>query len=309
MKKYLILAGLSGLLAVGPLPVAARSFHGRLDASVWYGRGEVTFQSPDLDPLISSDLVYPFRGYLGEVRGEALISFRLGDIPSQAGLRGRLARHIDLQGTATDSDWSFGWRWGYSEHDSRTRLLIWDVDAVFSLFPFAASGGPPVLNSLESGLIAGYGQERYQTTARDGWGIYDGWFEEFSGRVMTYKPDFSGPRIGAYLQSSPLSGLTVRLEAILIPALQAESRARWILREYRFRQEAEGTGFNLSARIDYELTDYLGVFAGIRRVDLNADRRGLESGEEGDESYRNQPIVGWIRSQYTGYELGARLLF
>lgn len=309
MMKYFVLAGLTGILSVWPLPGAAGSFHGRLDASVWYGRGEVTFQSPNLDPLISSDLVYPFRGYLGEIRGEALFLFQLGKLPARAGFRGRLARQIDLQGTSTDSDWTFGWRWGYSEHDSRAELLIWDIDAVFSLLPLAGPGRAPVFNSLEGGLIAGFGQERYRFTDRDGWGIYEGEPEEFSGRVSTYRPDFSGPRIGTYLQSSPLPRLTVRLEAILVPALRAESNAHWILRGYRFRQKAQGTGFNLAGQVDYELTDHFRVFAGIRRIDLNADRRGRESGEEAGESYRDEPIVGWIRTQYTGYELGASLVF
>ena len=309
MRKYLIRAGITCGLAVLPLAAAGESFQGRLDASVWYGRGEVTFQSPNLDPLISSDLVYPFRGYLGEVQGEALFSFQLGSLPAQAGLRGRLARHIDLQGTSTDSDWTFGWRWGYSEHDSRTKLLIWDIDAVFSLFPFPAAGGPKVLNSLESGLLAGFGQERYRIRDRNGWGVYEGETVEFSGPVSTYNPDFSGPRIGAYLRSSPLARVTVRLEAVLIPALRAESEAHWLLRDYRFRQKAEGTGFNLNARIDYALTDSFRVFADIRRIDLNADRRGRESGEEEGESYRDEPIVGWVRTRYTGYAVGASLLF
>ncbi len=312
MSRLLILAAavcaLAGASAAGggeePTGLQARA-----DVSIWYGRGEASFQSPNLDPLISSDLVYPFRGTVGEVRGEVSLQFPIGALPARAGVRGRLAQEIDLTGTATDSDWTFGERWGYSEHDCRTGLLIWDIDAVFALFPFEGLDSA-ILRSIETGVFAGYGEEKYKFTVRDGWGDYYGERYYFSGKVSTYDADFTGLRTGIFLRAEPLSRLSLDLEAVFIPDLRADGEGHWILRDYRFRQKAEGSGGALSARVAYELTGWCRVFAALRRVVLTADRNGRESGEEaGGESYSDEEIVGWIKSRYTGYELGVSLIY
>jgi len=49
----------------------------------------------------------------------------------------------------------------------------------------------------------------------------------------------------------------------------------------------------------------------LRRVFLNADKRGLESGVflDEEESYKNQPVVPWIRAKYYGAALGLTLAF
>ncbi len=323
MKRLLVLAASVWMLGIVPATGAEEEaavtatpavqertgLSARGDVLVWYGRGETSFQSPNLDPFISSDLVYPFRGYLAELRGEVSLFFPIGSLIARAGLRGRLAKEIDLTGTATDSDWSFGERWGYSEHDCRTDLLIWDLDAVFSIFPFDRSGSA-FLRSIETGLIVGYGEEKYQFTVRDGWGDYYGERYYFEGKVSTYDADFTGLRTGIFLQAEPLPRLSLDLEAVFIPGLRAEGDGNWILRDYRFHQKAEGTGAALAARIAYDLTASWRVFAGLRRVVLTADRRGRESGEEaGGESYSDEDIVGWIKSRYTGYDLGVSLTY
>ncbi len=281
----------------------------RGDVLLWYGRGETSFESPNLDPFISSDLVYPFSGYLAEVRGEVSLFFPIGSLTARAGLRGRLAKELDLTGTATDSDWTFGERWGYSEHDCRADLLIWDIDAVFSLFPFDRSDSL-ILRSIETGLIVGYGEEKYKFTIRDGWGDYYGERYYFEGEVSTYDADFTGLRTGIFLRAEPLPRFSLDLEAVFLPGLRAEGDGHWILRDYRFHQKAEGAGATLAARVAYELTGGCRVFAGIKRVVLTADRDGRESGEEaGGESYSDEEIVGWIKSRYTGYELGVSLIY
>ncbi|MDP8236044.1 MAG: hypothetical protein P9M08_06650 [Candidatus Erginobacter occultus] len=312
MRGLLVLAAAVCALAGGTAAGGGEERTGlqaRADASIWYGRGEASFQSPNLDPFISSDLVYPFRGTVGEVRGEVSLRFPIGSLLARAGVRGRLAGDIDLTGTATDSDWSFGERFGYSEHDCRTGLLIWDIDAVFAVFPFEGLESP-IFRSIETGVFAGYGEEKYKFTVRDGWGDYSGEFYYFEGKVSTYDADFTGLRTGIFLRAEPLPRLSLDLEAVFIPGLRAEGDGHWILRDYRFHQKAEGSGAALSGRIAYELTGWCRVFAALRRVVLTADRNGRESGEEaGGESYSDEEIVGWIKSRYTGYELGVSLIY
>lgn len=312
MSRFLVLAAVVGALAGGTTAGGGEERTGlqtHADASIWYGRGEASFQSPNLDPFISSDLVYPFRGTVGEVRGEVSLLFPIGSLLARAGVRGRLAGDIDLTGTATDSDWIFGERWGYSEHDCRTDLLIWDIDAVFALHPFELLDSP-ILQSIETGVFTGYGEEKYKFTVRDGWADYDDERDYFSGKVSTYDSDFTGLRTGIFLRAEPLIRFSLDLEAVFIPGLRAEGDGHWILRDYRFHQKAEGTGAVLSARVAYELTGGCRVFAGVRRVLLTADRAGRESGEEeGEESYSDEEIVGWIKSRYTGYELGVSLIY
>ena len=322
MKRLLVLAAALWLPVVVPAsgageeapapasPAAAErtGFHARGDISVWYGRGETSFQSPNLDPFISSDLVYPFSGYLAEARGGVSLFFPIGSLTARAGLRGRLAKEIDLTGTATDSDWSFGERFGYSEHDCRTDLLIWDLDAVFAIFPFDRSDSS-FLRSIEAGLNVGYGEEKYKFTVRDGWGDYYGERYYFTGEVSTYDADFTGLRTGIFLRAEPLPRFSLDLEAVFIPGLRAEGDGNWLLRDYRFHQKAEGSGAALSGRVAYELSGWCRVFAALRRVVLTADRNGRESGEEEGESYSDEDIVGWIKSRYTGYELGVSLIY
>jgi hypothetical protein len=312
MRGLLVLAVAVCTLAGGPDAGGGEERTGlqtRADALIWYGRGEASFQSPNLDPFISSDLVYPFRGTVGEVRGEVSLQFPIGSLPARAGVRGRLAQEIDLTGTATDADWTFGERWGYSEHDCRTGLLIWDIDAIFALHPFEVLDSPS-LRSIETGVFAGYGEEKYKFTVRDGWGDYSGERYYFTGQVSTYDADFTGLRTGIFLRAEPLPRLSLEVEAVFIPDLRAEGDGNWLLRDYRFHQKAEGAGAALSGRVAYELTNWCRVFAALRRVVLTADRNGRESGEEaGGESYSDEEIVGWIKSRYTGYELGVSLIY
>ena len=281
----------------------------RWDASIWYSMGEAGFQYAD--GLSVSELTYPLDGYLAEFQGEAKFLFYLGPVPATAGLRGRLARSIDVKGTSTDSDRALGWLWGYSEHDCTADILLWEVDGLFAVYPLHQLDHP-FLKSIETGLILGYGQQRFEFSDRDGTGYYYG--EEpvtFRGLVSTYDVDFTGLRIGPYLRLHPTHRLAVSLEALMIPDLRAESDANWILRNYRFWQEAEGMGTTVSVKVTYEVIDHLQVFASLRRVFLNADKRGLESGVflDEEESYKDQPVVPWIRAKYYGAALGLTLAF
>jgi hypothetical protein len=94
-----------------------------------------------------------------------------------------------------------------------------------------------------------------------------------------------------------------------MPYLEAGANAFWVLRNYRFWQDAKGSGFVLNFRADYVLMDHLSLSTGLRRVRLVADRDGIEGGGLGTMYNENAPIVSEITSEYSGVEIGASLEF
>ncbi len=189
-----------------------------LEVSSWYSSGDAGFQFASWP--FRSELVYPLDGFVWEVKGEAGVGFGIGPFPARSGIRGRLAGDIRVEGDTRDYDWTFGWFWGYSEHDTRADLLIWDADAFLSVFPLDPIDSR-VLKSVEIGLILGYGRQSFDYRSRDGWATYYGELYLFDGDVSTYELDFDGFRAGPYLQLSPLPRLSARLEAVMIPLLHA----------------------------------------------------------------------------------------
>lgn len=279
-----------------------------LSGTFLYNEGDVKFGY--LNPPWESRLRFPMDGYLVELKGESVLHFSLSDLPASAGLRGRIARDVRARGTTTDEDWFGNYRWGYSEHSGDADILIWDIEGIFSIRPFYQLDHPAV-KSIEAGLTAGYGEQSFKFLSKDGRGWYDGEDYDFRGPVSTYKADFTGLRIGAYAQFRPEPRLSLRIEATVVPNLEADTDAFWILRNYHFRQKAEGTGTVIGIRGSYELTDHLSVFAGLRRTFLNADKRGRESGifyDDGD-SYTDLPVVPYISAKYFNVEAGLTALF
>ncbi len=279
-----------------------------LNASILFSNGNVKFEYAE--PPWRSKLSYPLDGYLFELSAESRLQCRVEEYPLTAGIRGRFAQDISVKGDVTDSDWEHDYRWGYSEHDGDADVSIWDVDCVFSIRPFIWST-PYIVKSIEAGLIIGYGEQSFDFLVKDGWGNYFGEAEVFSGKVSTYDTTFSGIRIGPYLQCQPISDLALRVEAIAIPNLKTESDAYWILREYRFWQEAEGTGTTIGVKCSYRVTEHFQLLAGINWVYLNADTNGKESGifYEDGASYTDLPIVPYISADYFNLQLGLTAIF
>lgn len=277
-----------------------------VNAAILYSHGDVQFKYSE--PPWSSKLNYPLDGYLVEVSAKTKLQFPLGRSSASVAIRGSIAQDISVKGDVTDSDYQYDYRWGYSEHDGKADVSIWDIDCLFSVRPFTWSDSD-IVKSMEAGMIIGYGEQSFDFLVTDGWGRYYNQEENFSGHIATYDTTFSGFRLGPYFQCQPIPELSLRIEAILIPNLEANSDAYWILREYRFWQIADGTGTSIGIMGTYKIIDHLYVFAGFRWVCLDADENGRESGVEGDYSYTDLPIVPYISAEYSSLQFGLRADF
>ena len=218
------------------------------------------------------------------------------------GVRGSYAQSGDLSGTSTDTDYDFfGFKQHYSESDNEGEATIWSADLMLLVRPFAA---------VEAGLLAGYGEHSYAFEDSDLHYEYEyGTDVGFvPGPVSTYDVDFTGPRVGVIGTVMPLARLSLSAEWIHIPALEAKADAVWMLRDYPFSQEAEGSGHMVKVTASYRLLENLDLFVGFRWVSLIAED-GTEDGILDGEYYEGEDIVEEITSEYVAAEIGASLRF
>ena len=278
-----------------------------LEPSVWYSPGKAGFEGDN--DACSWKLVYPLDGWMAEIHAESRFPFTIGQRRVGTSVRARYAHSIGIYGTSTDTDWdSVGVIRDYSESDCEADIIIWDIDATFSVqihqqrFPM----------TLEVGALVGYGTQSFgftntnlHTTIWD----YRRSDHNVPGVVTYYDMEIHTGRVGVFLDMQTHEKLRYYLEATYVPYLEANADAYWVLRKYKFWQEAEGKGYTLTFRAGYAIWDHMSLFTSIRQVSLVADQDAVEGGVIGGDHYENEPIVSEITSKYFGIEVGAVLRF
>lgn len=320
MKKYCAVFALASLAAAlssyaelgfsdtyDPMPTIGPRF--RIEGSYLYTDGQAGFELGDFWGTFS-DLEYPLDGSMYEGRAEYRHYFHLWDVLCGAGVRGQMAKSIDVSGTSTDTDYLFGSEIYYSESDNEADVSIWSAD-VFVLARPLFMMESKFLQSVELGFFLGYGEHSYEFEDENldysyDYGLDRGYVE---GPVSRYDVDFTGIRVGGMASMMPVQKLTLSAEVVLIPGMDAEADALWIMRDYPFTHEADGSGAIVQATANYALFEHLDVFLRIRSVSLLAED-GTESGVlDGVEPYEDEEIVEEITNEYVGGEAGIALTF
>jgi hypothetical protein len=297
-----------------PLPADSRTPHRMLgglelavEPSVWRSQGKAGFEG-DNDTL-NWKLVYPLDGWMGEVRAVSRFPFAIGEHRFGTSVRARYAHSIGVYGTSTDTDWdNLGAVSDYSECDCEADVVMWDVDAAF--FFRVPPGRIPVM--LDVGALAGYGVQRFDFTDTNlhvtisNYRVRD---RHTPGVTALYDMEIRTARVGLFLDIDPGGKLQYYLEAVYFPYLRASADAHWVLRRYKFWQEAGGTGHAVTFKADYDLWGRLSLSASIRQVSLVADGDAVEDGVIGGDRYEDEDIVTEITSNYFGLEAGVRLRF
>jgi hypothetical protein len=297
-----------------PLPAASQTGQEvlgglacRLEPSVWRSHGKAGFEG-DNDTL-NWELIYPLDGWMGEVRAEVRYPFTIWEHRFGTSLKVRYAHSIGIHGTSTDTDWDgVGAVSDYSECDCEADVIMWDLDATF--FFRIPQERMPV--ALEVGGLAGYGVQRFDFTNTNlhvtisDYRVRNG---HTPGVAAIYNTEIRTARVGLLLHIEPSENLRYYLEAVYFPYLRASADAYWVLRRYKFWQEAGGNGHVITFKADRDLWGRLSLFASIRQVSLVADQDALESGVIGGDRYEDEDIVSEITSNYFGLEMGIRLRF
>ena len=252
---------------------------------------------------------YPLDGWMAEIQAESSFPFAVGRRRFSISVRARHARSIRVDGTSNDTDWdSLGVTSDYSESDCRADIIMWDVDAAFSIRVFQQR--MPL--ALDIGVVAGYGTQRFKFTDRNLHTMiwdHQETDQRDTGVVSYYTTTSHTGRVGLFLDVHTHRRLRCRVEAAYVPYLRAKADALWVLRNYPFWQKADGRGYTLKLRADYTVWRRLSLFTGLRRVSLVADRHAVEGGVLDGTPYEDEPYVSEITSRYSGVEVGGTLRF
>ena len=84
--------------------------------------------------------------------------------------------------------------------------------------------------------------------------------EIVEGPVATYDSTFNTVRLGGLVSCDITKKINVEAEIAFIPYLSVETDALWILRDYPFQQEADGTGGIMKLKASYALFDHFSLY-------------------------------------------------
>lgn len=256
-----------------------------------------------------SQLTFPAEGSLVAVDGDAV--YREPETPWACRLSGGYAVSVSAGGTSTDEDFGFsGSTVHYSESDSDAAIATWYVEAAW-LWQVAPAAPDPARRSIEIGLLLGYRKQSLEFDDSNLMGSYYYGTETvtYEGAVATYDVDFSGASVGVSLGMQPWPTVQVGGRFAVMPSLEAEGSAYWILRDYPFWQYAEGKGVIAGFRADWFPLERVGLYAAYDYVDLDADENGTEDGVLNGEPYYGNDIVDAITASYDAFTLGASVRF
>ena len=214
----------------------------------------------------------------------------------------------DADGLTIDTDWEHPAdpsRWLRTESDTEADADLWSIDVGWWL----SFGGSHPERGVE--LFAGYWHHTADFVddniriLEDPYDLYA--WDTYVGRISTYNIEVEAARLGARTELPIASKVSIGAElAVLLGTARGEGN--WLLREYTFQHEADGTGFDITLAVRYSPIPNLTIQAGGRYLQFEGEK-GTEDGQQPAYEYVEEGILDEISIDQLGWFLGVSYEF
>ncbi len=278
----------------------AEDFPFQFKVQYWRSDGTAMFRDLGLDPDVGpweSQLEYPMDGNFVVFGAE----YGFASLGSRVGVDFNYGFSQDIDGTTRDWDWV---RYDseplvYAEADTDAQSHFLNANVYYRLWGW----GPR--NSVD--VFVGYHAQENSFTNNDVRLLIPEHFA-VAGKVAEYEMDFKGVRAGVRMNAALSSRFTLRAMFAAIPCVDYAAEGKWLLRDLRFSQSADGYGVDFDLYLDFEVARNVNLLAGIKYLYLRATE-GQESGYSQGMRYGPSDVLDEAESDQFGGTAGVLVKF